>query len=114
MKAAVKWKPHARFVWCSCFECENIFTSRDVTTHISRCTKGSFTYDVITLGGGGGFQMMTNDDEGEGGVLANDDVIIGTTIFGKFLGFIIEFFLNFLKNLQNLDKNFQLFKEIFN
>ena len=31
--------------------------------------KGSFTYDVITLGGGGGgFQMMTIDDEGEGGV----------------------------------------------
>ena len=29
--------------------------------------KGSFTYDVITLGGGGGFQMMTIDDEGEGG-----------------------------------------------
>ena len=25
---------------------------------------GSFTYDVITLGGGGGFQMMTIDDEG--------------------------------------------------
>ena len=30
-------------------------------------SKGSFTYDVITLGGGGGFQMMTIDDEGEGG-----------------------------------------------
>ena len=43
--------------------------------------RGSFTYDVITLGGGGGFQMMTIDDEGEGGVLANDDVITGTTIF---------------------------------
>ena len=42
--------------------------------------KGSFTYDVITLGGGG-FQMMTIDDEGEGGVLANDDVITGATIF---------------------------------
>ena len=25
--------------------------------------------------------MMTIDDEGEGGVLANDDVITGTTIF---------------------------------
>ena len=46
--------------------------------------KGSFTYDVITLGGGGGgFQMMTIDDEGEGGVLANDDVITGTQFFGK-------------------------------
>ena len=32
-------------------------------------------------GGGGGFQMMTIDDEGEGGVLPNDDVITGTTIF---------------------------------
>ena len=31
--------------------------------------------------------MMTIDDEGEGGVLANDDVITETTIFGKFLGF---------------------------
>ena len=29
--------------------------------------------------------MMTIDDEGEWGVLANDDVITGTTIFGKFL-----------------------------
>ena len=57
--------------------------------------------------------MMTIDDEGEGGVLANDDVITGTTIFGKFLGFFKEFFQNFLKNLQNQDKNFQLFKEIF-
>ena len=36
--------------------------------------------------------MMTIDDEGEGGVLANDDVITGTTIFGKFLGFFTEFF----------------------
>ena len=57
--------------------------------------------------------MMTIDDEGEGGVLANDDVITGTTIFGKFFGFFKEFFHNFPKNLQNLDKNFQLFKEIF-
>ena len=57
--------------------------------------------------------MMTIDDEGEGGVLANDDVITETTIFGKFLGFFKEFFLNFPKNLQNLDKNFQFFKEIF-
>ena len=32
-----------------------------------RFDMGSFTYDVITLGGGGGFQMMTIDDEGEGG-----------------------------------------------
>ena len=52
---------------------------------------------------------MTIDDEGEGGVLANDDVITGTKIFGKFLGFSKEFFQNFLKNLQNLGKIFQLF-----
>ena len=57
--------------------------------------------------------MMTIDDEGEGGVLANDDVITRTTIFGKFLGFFKEFFQNFPKNLQNLDKNFQLSEEIF-
>ena len=50
--------------------------------------------------------MMTIDDEGEGGVLANDDVITGITFFGKFLGFFKEFFQNFPKNLQNLDKNF--------
>ena len=43
--------------------------------------KGSFTYDVITLGGGGGFQMMTIDDEGVGGVLATDDVITETPNF---------------------------------
>ena len=49
--------------------------------------------------------MMTIDDEGEGGALANDDVITGTTIFGKFLGFFKEFFQNFPKNLRNLDKN---------
>ena len=41
--------------------------------------------------------MMTIDDEGEGGVLANDDVITGTTFFGKFLGFFKEFFQNFPK-----------------
>ena len=35
--------------------------------------------------------MMTIDDEGEGGVLAND-VITRTSIFGKFLGCFIEFF----------------------
>ena len=35
--------------------------------------------------------MMTIDDEGEGGVLANDDVITGTTIFCKFLGFSKNF-----------------------
>ena len=57
--------------------------------------------------------MMTIDDEGEGGVLANDDVITGTTNFGKFLVFFKEFFQNFPKNLQNLEKNFRLFKEIF-
>ena len=53
--------------------------------------------------------MITIDDEEEGGVLANDDVITKTTIFGKFLGF----FQNFPKNLQNLYKNFQLSEEIF-
>ena len=53
--------------------------------------------------------MMTIDDEGEGGVLANDDVITGTTIFGIFK----EFYQNFTKNLRNLDKNFLLFKEMF-
>ena len=47
-----------------------------------------------------------------GGVLANDDVITRTTIFGKFLGCFIEFFQNFPKSLQNLDKNFQLFKDL--
>ena len=57
--------------------------------------------------------MMTIDNEGEGGVLANDDVITGTTFFGQFLGFFKEFSKIFPKNLQNLDKNFQLFKEIF-
>ena len=41
--------------------------------------------------------MMTIDDEGEGGVLANDDVITGTTNFGKFLVFFKEFFQNSLK-----------------
>ena len=56
--------------------------------------------------------MMTIDDEGEGGVLANDDVITGITFFGKFLGFFKELFQNFPKNSQNLNKNFQLFKEI--
>ena len=34
-----------------------------------------------------------------GGVLANDDVITGITFFGKFLGFLKEFFQNFSKNL---------------
>ena len=38
--------------------------------------------------------MMTIDDEGEGGVLANDDVITETTFFGKFLGFFKEIFQN--------------------
>ena len=41
--------------------------------------------------------MMTIDDEGEGGVLANDDVITRTTIFDKFLRFFKDFFKNFLK-----------------
>ena len=50
---------------------------------------------------------------GRGGVLANDDVITGTTFFGKFLEFLKNFSKTFPKNLQNLDKNFQLFKEIF-
>ena len=35
----------------------------------------------------GGFQMMTIDDEGEGGVWPNDDVITEIQFFGKFLGF---------------------------
>ena len=68
---------------------------------------GSFTYDVITLGGGGGFQMMTIDDEGEGGVLANDDVIIGTTIFWQIFGIFQRIF-------QNFPKNFKIWTEIFN
>ena len=50
---------------------------------------------------------------GRGGVLANDDVITRTTIFDNVLGFFKEFFQNFPKNLQNLDKNFQLSEEIF-
>ena len=50
--------------------------------------------------------MMTIDDEGEGGVLANDDVITGTTIFGKFLGFFKEFFQNFPKSSQIWTKIF--------
>ena len=41
--------------------------------------------------------MMTIDDEGEGGVLANDDVITEATIFGEFLGFFKEFSKIFLK-----------------
>ena len=40
--------------------------------------------------------MMTIDDVGEGGVLANDDVITGTIFFGKFLGFFKEFSKIFL------------------
>ena len=42
--------------------------------------------------------MMTIDDEGEGGVLANDDVITGTTIFWSIFGIFQEFFQNFPKN----------------
>ena len=57
--------------------------------------------------------MMTIDDEGEGGVLGNDDVITGTTIFlVNFWDFSKNFSKIFLKFI-NLDKNFQLFKEIF-
>ena len=41
--------------------------------------------------------MMTIDDEGEGGVLANDDVITGTQFFGKFLGFFMNFSKIFLR-----------------
>ena len=41
--------------------------------------------------------MMTIDDEGEGGVLANDDIITGTQFFGKFLGFFKNFSKIFLK-----------------
>ena len=36
--------------------------------------------------------MMTIDDEGEGGCLANDDVITEIQNFWKFLGFYREFF----------------------
>ena len=62
---------------------------------------GSFTYDVITLGGGGGgFQMMTIDDEGRGGVLTNNDVITGTQFFGKFL----RFFKKFSKIFQKINE----------
>ena len=40
--------------------------------------------------------MMTIDDEGGGGVLANDDVITEIKILSKFLGFYKEFFKIFL------------------
>ena len=36
--------------------------------------------------------MMTIDDEGEGGVWANDDVITEIQNFCEFLGFYREFF----------------------
>ena len=41
--------------------------------------------------------MMTIDDEGGGGVLANDDVITEIKILCKFLGFHKEFFKIFLQ-----------------
>ena len=41
--------------------------------------------------------MMTIDDEGGGGVLANDDVITEIKILSKFLGFYKEFFKIFLQ-----------------
>ena len=41
--------------------------------------------------------MMTIDDEGGGGVLANDDVITEIKILYKFLGFFKEFFKIFLQ-----------------
>ena len=54
--------------------------------------------------------MMTIDDEGEGGVLANDDVITGTTFFGKFLGFFKEFFQNFPKKFTKSGQKFSTFQ----
>ena len=44
--------------------------------------------------------MMTIDDEGEGGVWPNDDVIIDIQFFGKFLGFHRVFYKNFPQNFQ--------------
>ena len=52
--------------------------------------------------GGGGLQMMTIDDKGEGGILANDDVITETLMFGKLLGFSKEFSKKFPESGQKL------------
>ena len=57
--------------------------------------------------------MMTIDDEGEGGVLPMMTSSQKSQIFGKFLDFTGNFSKIFQKNIQNQDKNFQLFKEIF-
>ena len=53
--------------------------------------------------------MMTIDDEGEGGVWP---MMTSSQKF-KIFGILQGIFQNFPKNLQNQDKNFQLFKEIF-
>ena len=77
--------------------CEHLAGVLAVVLNYFNTTKGSFTYDVITLGGGGGFQMMTIDDEGEGGVLANDDVITETPNFWDFSGNFSKIFLKIYK-----------------
>ena len=53
--------------------------------------------------------MMTIDDEG--GVLANDDVITGTTIFGKFLVNFWDFSKNFSKIFLKI---YEIWTKIFN
>ena len=61
--------------------------------------------------------MMTIDDEGGGGVLANDDVITEIKILCKFLGFYKEFFKifhQFFKIFLEISKIFfQNFLKIF-
>ena len=51
--------------------------------------------------------MMTIDDEGEGDVWPNDDVITGIQFSGKFLGFHGVFYQNFPK-IFKFRKNSQL------
>ena len=48
-------------------------------------------------GGGGGFQMMTIDDEGEGGVWPNDDVITELQNFWDFKGYFTKIFPKIFK-----------------
>ena len=52
--------------------------------------------------------MMTIDDEGGGGVLANDDVITEIKILCKFLGFykIFKIFQNFPQNFKSFSPKF--------
>ena len=59
--------------------------------HDKTLYKGSFTNDVIDLGGRGGFQIMTADDRGEGGGLAVDDVILKLSFLAEFLIFLAKF-----------------------